>query len=122
MKAPVNGTLLSLEVSKGEYISPSQIIGEFAPEGPLMALTEIDELFASKIKLGQRAKIRNQGKEEVIAEGTVVLTSPYLRKKSLFSENSSNLEDRRVREVRVQLDSASNILIGSRVECWIDVK
>jgi multidrug resistance efflux pump len=122
VRAPVSGTLLSLDVSKGEYLSLNQLIGEFAPDGPIMALTEIDELFADKVELGQRAVIKSQGSDEILARGKVVLMSPYLRKKSLFSENSSNLEDRRVREVRVELDSSSNVLIGSRVECWIEVK
>jgi len=52
----------------------------------------------------------------------VILASPYLRKKSLFADNSANLEDRRVREVRVQLDNPENVLIGARVECIIDVQ
>lgn len=52
----------------------------------------------------------------------MILASPYLRKKSLFADNSANLEDRRVREVRVQLDNPENVLIGARVECIIDVQ
>jgi HlyD family secretion protein len=122
VRAMQSGTLLSVNVHQGEYLTTNQVIAEFAPSGPTIALTEIDELFASKIKIGQKAEIRNQGTDEVIAKGTVILTSPYLRKKSLFSENSSNLEDRRVREVRVQLDDASGVLLGARVECWIDIK
>jgi HlyD family secretion protein len=122
VRAMQSGTLLSVNVHQGEFLTTNQVIAEFAPTGPTIALTEIDELFASKIKIGQKAEIRNQGTDEVIAKGTVILTSPYLRKKSLFSENSSNLEDRRVREVRVQLDDASGVLLGARVECWIDIK
>lgn len=122
VKAPGDGTLLSFNINAGEYLTSNQIIGEFAPAGPIIALTEIDELFAQKVKLGQKATIRVQGSDEVLTTGTVILTSPYLRKKSLFSDNSNNLEDRRVREVRVQLDDASKVLIGSRVECWINVK
>jgi len=54
--------------------------------------------------------------------GKVILAAPYLRKKSLFSDKVDNLEDRRVREVRVQLDSTETLLIGSRVECIIELK
>jgi HlyD family secretion protein len=120
--APQNGVLLSLNVHPGEFLATNQSIGEFAPNGPTIALTEIDELFAMKVKVGQKAEIRNQGSQEIIATGKVILTSPYLRKKSLFSENSNNLEDRRVREVRVQLDEPANVILGARVECWIDTK
>ena len=121
VKAPENGTLLSLNAKLGQYLAPNQAIGEFAPAGPLMALTEIDELFAAKIRIGQKAVIRAPGSDEVLTAGTVTLTSPYLRKKSLFSDNADNLEDRRVREVRVQLDQPGNVLIGARVESLIRV-
>lgn len=122
VKAPANGTLLSLDAREGQFLANNQSIGEFAPTGPLIALTEIDELFALNVKIGQKALIRPQGSSEVLSSGTVILASPYLRKKSLFSDNAANLEDRRVREVRVQLDNPGKVIIGARVECIINVK
>lgn len=119
VKAPANGTLLSLDAKVGQYLTSNQSIGDFAPAGPLVAVTEIDELFALRVKVGQKAYVRPQGSSERLTTGTVVLASPYLRKKSLFSDNAANLEDRRVREVRVQLDDPSTVLIGARVECVI---
>lgn len=119
--APEDGTLLSLDAKVGQYLTSNQSIGDFAPAGPLVAVTEIDELFALRIKVGQKAYIRPQGGTERLATGTVMLASPYLRKKSLFSDNTANLEDRRVREVRVQLDDPGKVLIGARVECLIQV-
>lgn len=117
--APNNGTVLSLAVKEGQFLNSTQKIGDFAPIGPLMAITEIDELYADKIKIGQKAVIKKQGKEEEITTGIVKLTSPYLQKKSLFSDNPSELEDRRVREVRIQIDEPDKVLIGARVECVI---
>jgi HlyD family secretion protein len=122
VKAPVNGKVLSMEVKIGNNISTSQSVCDFAPEGPLMAITEIDELFATDVKVGMNAYIRPQGKLDTIGKGKVLLTSPYLRKKSLFADNASNMEDRRVREVRVLLDTVTDVLLGSRVECVIDIK
>ncbi|TAE24983.1 MAG: HlyD family efflux transporter periplasmic adaptor subunit [Cytophagales bacterium] len=122
VKAPANGTILSLDAKVGQYLSNNQSIGEFAPAGPLVAVTEVDELFALRVKVGQRAYVRPQGSDERLTTGTVVLASPYLRKKSLFSDNAQNLEDRRVREVRVQLDNPGQVIIGARVECVINVK
>ncbi|WP_019990162.1 HlyD family secretion protein [Rudanella lutea] len=122
VKAPTSGTLLSLDAKVGQYLSNNQSIGEFAPAGPLVAITEVDELFALKVKVGQKAYVRPQGSDERLSTGTVVLASPYLRKKSLFADNTANLEDRRVREVRVQLDDPGKVIIGARVECVISVK
>lgn len=121
VKAPADGTLLSLDAKLGQYLNTNQSIGDFAPAGPLVAVTEIDELFALNVKVGQKATIRPQGSDERLTTGTVILASPYLRKKSLFSDNAANLEDRRVREIRVQLDDPSKVIIGARVECIIKV-
>ena len=121
VRAPFNGVCLSVDARVGEYIDAQTAIGDFAPAGPVIALTEIDELFADKIKTGQKAVIRPQGSTEALTTGTVVLCSPYLRKKSLFSEKAGDLEDRRVREVRVQLDDPARVLLGARVECIITV-
>lgn len=122
VKAPANGTLLSLDAKVGQYLNNNQSIGEFAPAGPLVAVTEIDELFALRVRVGQQAYVRPQGSNERLSTGKVILASPYLRKKSLFADNAQNLEDRRVREVRVQLDDPDKVIIGARVECVIDVK
>jgi multidrug resistance efflux pump len=122
VKASSDGMILSIDTKIGESVSSNTSLGDFAPAGPLMAVTEVDELFADKVKLGQAAYVRPQGGNEVLARGKVIFTSPYLKKKSLFSDGAENLEDRRVREVRVQLDSAAKVLIGSRVECVIEMK
>ena len=122
IKAPVNGKILSVDVKVGNNISSSQAVGDFAPDGPLMAITEVDELFATKVQNGMRAYIRPQGQSDTLAFGKVFLTSPYLRKKSLFSDDAGNMEDRRVREVRVLLEKSDKVLIGSRVECVILLK
>jgi len=119
IKAPANGLILSLDIELGTNVLPSQPVGEFAPDGPLMAITEVDELFATKVRVGMKAYIRPQGQTDTLATGKVFLTSPYLRKKTLFSDDATNMEDRRVREVRVLLDSSDKVLIGSRVECVI---
>lgn len=121
VRSPIDGTVLSLDARVGQYLDAKSTLGEFAPLGPVIALTEIDEMFADRIQVGQTASIRIQGRTEAIASGKVVLASPYLRKKSLFADKAGDLEDRRVREVRVQLDDPSKVLLGARVECVIQV-
>lgn len=122
IKAPMDGMILSVDTEIGEGISGNASLGDFAPAGPLMAITEVDELFASKVALGQAAFVRPQGGTQVLARGKVIFTSPYLKKKSLFADKAENLEDRRVREIRVELQPDAKVLIGSRVECVIETK
>jgi hypothetical protein len=50
-----------------------------------------------------------------------VYCAPFLSKKSIFNDRADNLEDRRVREVRVRIDQPEAVLIGSRVECIISL-
>jgi multidrug resistance efflux pump len=119
IRAPLSGKLLSMEVKPGEYATSQDALCDFAPDGPWVATTEIDEVFADKIQKGYKAFIRTQGGRDTLGTGTVWLTSPYLRKKTLFSDQAANLEDRRVREVRVLLDPPVKALLGSRVECVI---
>jgi HlyD family secretion protein len=117
--APENGLLLSVDIPVGSYISPGETVGSFAPESPLSVWCEIDELFADRIKPGQKVFIRIPGRPEIRAEGIVSFAGPWLRKKSIFSDDIGDLEDRRIREVRIQLNPDSDILPGSRVECDI---
>ena len=121
VRAPASGTVLSLDIREGEFLNAQTPFGEFAPAGPVIAVTEIDELFADRVQVGQIVLIRPQGSDNILTTGKVVLTSPYLRRKSLFSEKAGDLEDRRVREVRVQLDDPSKVLLGARVECLIQL-
>lgn len=122
IKAHIDGKVLSIDTKVGSAITNTTSLGEFAPAGNLMAITEIDELFADKITIGQLAYIRPQGSTEVLAKGKVIFTSPYLKKKSLFADKVENLEDRRVREIRVELEKNDKVLIGSRLECVIELK
>ncbi|WP_293311245.1 HlyD family secretion protein [Pedobacter sp. UBA5917] len=122
VRAPYDGTILSLDLKVGKYVNANESFGEFAPAGRLMAIAEVDELYAQKIKLGMKAYLRSQGKQDTLASGAVFIVSPYLNKKSLFSDGAANMEDRRVREVRILLDKGSSVIIGSRVDCVIKLK
>lgn len=119
--APSDGLVLQVDVKPGEVVTTGQSFAEFAPAGKLSALCEIDELFADKIKPGQQATIRYKGYTDVVATGTVTYTAPFLKKKSLFSDQVGEKEDRRVREVRIVLNK-QDLLINRQVECVINIK
>ncbi len=119
IRAPTDGLLLTLEVTLGSLISPETVFAVFAPESPRVARCEIDELFASLVQSGQNASLRNQGTTEVLANGKVTFVAPSFTRKSLFSDDVGDLEDRRVREVWVTLEPGSELIYGSRIECVI---
>lgn len=119
--ALADGVLLTMDVTEGAMVSPGTAVAEFAPNGAVTAICEVDELFAGRVKVGQQAGIREQGTEKVLAQGEVIYAAPSLKKKSLFADDAGNLEDRRVREVRIRLRDPKNLLYNSRVECVIDL-
>jgi multidrug efflux pump subunit AcrA (membrane-fusion protein) len=122
LRAPSDGMILDIDPTVGASVSSGKALAEFAPNGAVTVLCEVDELFVEKLQLGQKATIRPQGSNETLAEGEVMWIGAYLKKKSIFSDEAGALEDRRVREVRVKLAGGSNLLFNSRVECVIAVK
>ncbi|MEO6901694.1 MAG: HlyD family efflux transporter periplasmic adaptor subunit [Bacteroidia bacterium] len=119
IRAPGNGIILELTMQKGNYIDNKQIVAQLNPEGKIIAVCEIDELFANKIKVGQRTIIRNFGSLDTITTGKVYFASSFLKKKSLFNDQPGEKEDRRVREIKISLDNPTSILLNSRVECVV---
>lgn len=117
--APTDGQILSLDVTIGSLISVGVPFGTFAPNSALSAWCEIDELYAPLVHPEQKAFLRSQGMADTLAWGKVSFVGPYLRKKSIFSDDVGVLEDRRVREVRILLEPEAKILFGTRVECVI---
>jgi multidrug resistance efflux pump len=122
IKAPLSGLVLKTMVKKGNYLTAQSEVIELAIEGPLIAKTEVDELFAEQIKKQQKAEIFSQTSGEKLGSGAVVFVSEYLKTKSLFRDQSTELEDRRVREVHILLDNPQGLIIGGRVDCVINLK
>lgn len=122
VNALIAGRVLNVLVKKGDYVTNQTPIADFAPAGPLFAKTEVDELYAERVKLGQPAYIVSQTTGDTLATGEVTYAADYLKQKSLFADQATELEDRRVREVSVRLDAGRSPLIGSRVDCIIILK
>jgi HlyD family secretion protein len=122
IKSPLSGLVLNTLVKKGNYLTAQSEVIELAIEGPYIAKTEVDELFADQIKKQQKAEIFSQTSGEKLGSGEVIFVSEYLKSKSLFRDQSTELEDRRVREVHILLDNPQGLIIGGRVDCVINLK
>ncbi len=119
LMAPEDGLLLDVFPTVGSAVKQYDTYADFAGKGPVVVRAEIDELFANRVKVGQKAAIRLVGNTKTLASGTVQFVSPYLKKKSLFQEQASDLEDRRVREIRVSISENEGLLLNAKVECII---
>lgn len=121
IKSAFPGAVLQWDVHEGDYVTPGQKLGQFAPDGPLIAVTEVDELFSDKVARGMRAEIYSQMNGQKIGSGTVVFIAEFLKKKSLFSDENT-VEDRRVREIKVLLNTVEKVNINNKVDCKIYLK
>jgi multidrug resistance efflux pump len=122
LSSPYDGILLELHVEKGSAVAQFEKFAEVAPSGPITVRTEVDELFAGRLSNGLDAYIRFVGSDSVAARGKVIFLSPYLKKKSLFSQKANDQEDRLVREVRIRLEGDNKLILNSKVESVIILK
>jgi multidrug efflux pump subunit AcrA (membrane-fusion protein) len=122
IKSPVNGTILEWKKNIGEGVANQEIVAQISPRGRIIVVSEIDELFADKIQINQKVIIRKYGDSIPIAKGKIFFASDFLKKKSLFTEQSGEAEDRRVRLIKIELENPKNLLLNSRVETVINLK
>jgi hypothetical protein len=114
--------MLEMHIEKGSAVNQFEKYAEVAPSGPMTVRTEVDELFAGRLRIGLDADIRFVGNDSVVARGKVIFLSPYLKKKSLFSQKANEQEDRLVREVRIKLEGDNELILNSKVESVIKLK
>lgn len=121
LTAPFDGMILDMKLTPGSSLSQYSVYAEFAPEGGIIARCEVDEMFSGKIEIGQVASITPVGSQNVLAAGKVIRAAPFLKRKSLFSEQPGDREDRRVREIWILLDDPTGLLFNMQVECVIEL-
>lgn len=119
LRAPMDGIVLDVLPRKGEAVNRYETYVSLAPDAPLIALAEIDEMFANQLKIGQLCEIKVIGSADPAARGKIITISPDLKKKSLFADSGQDMQDRRVREVEITFDSEVDLLIDTKVECTI---
>lgn len=114
-----DAVILSRDVQLGEAVNALQPFATIAYLGDYILAGEIDEMFASRVAVGQRVLISAVGMQAQIAEATIYELAPLLASKSLFYENSTETNDRRVRQFKAKIVGTSNLLINAKVECKI---
>lgn len=123
IKAPSDGVILNMDVRQGQVLQANTIFAELAPAGALVAECEVDELYASKIKLGQRVLIYPTSNAKPVASGEISFVGASLQDKSILYEKIGEGTDRRVRRMTVKISRMDRpLLINDKVECKIILK
>lgn len=121
IKSPIKGKVLEITALLGGSVSMQQSFGQISPLGKTIVVCEIDETNAQRIFVGQKGWIRTVGASDTLSKATVYFVFSFLKKKSLFTDQSGEKEDRRVREIKMMLDTPEKLLINTRVECVIPI-
>lgn len=120
VRAPRAGTVLQLLAKDGEMVAPS-------PEAPLVIVgdmtllrvkAEVDEADVAKIKLGQRAFIRNNAYPGREFEGKVAELAPLLAPPRIGGRGPRRSTDVEVLEVTIDLQGATPLLPGMRADAF----
>lgn len=117
--APGRGIVIRWEVRESSGVQAQEVVGEFAPEAPLLVEAEVDEYFATDVKVGQAAVIKREGFPDTLARGQVIFTAPNLSRKSVFSEDNTEFQDLQVRRIKIRLEDGEPLLLGMKVEAII---
>jgi RND family efflux transporter MFP subunit len=74
IRAPIAGTVLTLNVDPGQSVDPSTVLMTLADLSRLEVETDVDEAYATQIKLGQKAVLQLAG-ESALRDGRVSVVS-----------------------------------------------
>ena len=67
LRSPYEGLMLEMHIKKGNAVNQYEKYAEVAPAGPMTVRTEVDELFAGRLRIGLDADIRFVGSDSVVA-------------------------------------------------------
>jgi HlyD family secretion protein len=120
IRAPVGGTVLQLPAKPGEMVAPS-------PEAPLVVLgdmsvvrvkAEVDEHDVSKIKVGDRVKVKSNAYPNRDFTGKVSELAPTLGSPKFALRGARRPTDVEVLEVTIDLDGDVPLLPGMRADAF----
>lgn len=121
IKAEQAGILVTMDAKVGANLEKYVPFTSLAASGKIVVHGEIDEMFASRVNLGNQVTVTIPGTNTVVAKGKIFFLSPILQDKSIFYELAGEQKDRRVRTFKIQLEKSDGLLINQKVQCDIKV-
>jgi ABC exporter DevB family membrane fusion protein len=121
LRAPSAGQILRVNVEDGELTGPD------SPEPAIVMVdttkfqvrTFVEELDAPRVQVGMPATITADGLTDQKLTGVVTRVSPRMSPKSLLSDDPTERYDTKTREVWIELEDATDLVVGLRVDVSI---
>jgi HlyD family secretion protein len=120
IRAPIDGTVLQINIRPGELASPSApqplvIVGDLSK---LRVRAEIDERDYGEIKVGQKVVVRSPAFRGRDVAGTVSSVAPIIEASRIGARGGRNLADVNVAEVVIDLAEPGPLAVGMKVDVY----
>ncbi len=116
--APRSGLVLDVDVEPGELTGPNAFspVIVLSDTSRLRVRAYVEEIDAPRIQIGMSAEIAADGLPDHTFHGKVSFQSPRMARKTVHSDRPEELYDTKVREVVVNIENATKLLVGLRVD------
>ena len=120
IRSPISGTVFQIHAKVGEIVVPAAelpliIMGDLSL---ILVKAEVDELDASKIKLGHRVFVKSGSYSGKEFEGKVTALAPSLAAPRISARGPRRPTDVDVLEVTIDLEGNTPLLTGMRVDAF----
>src|SRR5262249_48645524 len=105
--APSDGKVLKVLAHPGELVGPAQPLLQLADTSRMVVLAEVYETDLAKVRVGQAAHVRSRTFTQPL-RGTVEVIGGMIAKNRIYDVDPTADVDRRVFEVRIQLDEEAS--------------
>jgi len=122
LRAPIRGQILEVDVEAGELAGPD------SPR-PAVILADttrfrvrafVEEIDAPRVQIGMACKVTVDGLPDRRLNGRVAEITPRMSHKELWSDRPGERLDTKTREAWIDLEPASDLVVGLRVDVTID--
>jgi len=124
VRAPIDGTILQLNIRAGEHASPGAttpplVLGSI---DELQIRADVDEQIAPRVREGASAVAYRKGENENAIPLTFVRIEPYIIPKKSLTGSSSERVDTRVLQVVYRFAAAAEVrtYVGQQVDVFIE--
>jgi multidrug resistance efflux pump len=122
IRAPGDGIVLRVSVTVGTVHGPTapQPAMIFCPAGPRIIRAEVDQEWAARVSVGQRAVIQDDSRSGPTWNGKVVHLSPWFTHRRSMVLEPLQFNDIRTLEAIIELDKDENLRIGQRMKVTLE--
>lgn len=120
VRAPIQGEVLQVIVREGEVYQPEAgalvVLGDMSQ---LRVRMDVDERDVGRVHIGDGVIVRANAFPNVDFTGKVIEIGLRMGRKNVRSDDPTERNDSKIREVVIALNEGGDLVIGQRVTCYV---